>query len=61
MSGEGNLSSEKPRSGVRGASDSKVIQVSDAINLLLKEGAGRAIKEPLYLGWGRSMGSHFRA
>lgn len=43
-----------------GVSNSKVIQVPEVINLLLKEGAGRAIKGPLYLGWGRSMGSHFR-
>lgn len=63
--GEGNLSSEKHRGSLGGAgggraSDSKVIQVSAVINLLLKEGAGRAIKEPLYLRRGRSMGSHFR-
>lgn len=56
----GNLSSKKARAVRERSPDSKVIQVSEAINLLLKEGAGRTIKELLYLGWGRSMGSRFR-
>lgn len=57
--GEGTSPPRNPGRCER-ASDSKVIQVSEAINLLLKEGAGRTIKELLYLGWGRSMGSRFR-